>query len=99
MAWFDYRWSGPLQSIATAVQGVPDRIGPVVVGGVAYVAVRSQSPLTPPADVSGVDAATSAQILGVWAGDASPVPATPPGSSNPLAPILAPIVGLLGRVL
>ncbi|HWL80114.1 MAG TPA: hypothetical protein VNR89_04115 [Roseomonas sp.] len=64
---FDNLWNGPLETVAAAIEGQPNVLGPRDLDGVAYVNVRTDAALPIPAGLKRTGPELSAVILGVWA--------------------------------
>lgn len=73
--YIDHRWYGAPAAMTAALQGQPNVIGPVVLDGVAYATVRSETPLPVPPGLSAIGPELSRVLHGTWLGDAPMVPA------------------------
>jgi hypothetical protein len=65
-AYIDHRWHGPPAAIAAATLGRPDLLGPRMLDGVAYVALRSTAPLPLPPSLARTGPQLSVALLGDW---------------------------------
>ena len=73
--YIDHRWYGAPAAMTAALQGQPNVIGPLVLDGVAYATVRSETPLPVPPGLSAIGPELSRVLHGTWMGDGPLVPA------------------------
>lgn len=74
-AFYDYAWYGAPEEVEAATQGMPNMLGPVLMDGLAYVLIRSTSPIELPPRLLPIGPNLSTRIFGLWSGDVGDVPA------------------------
>jgi hypothetical protein len=75
--YYDYRWNASVAVMAAYLLTIQATvIGPVVVGSISYVAIRSSTVLALPANVSVTDPSLSVGLIGMFAADPGAAPAT-----------------------